>query len=100
MGTNVGTQALIWAPCSGYSADDVSPAAIIGKPLETMGQQSYGAVAAQAAMLAGLQFGKPRETVGRKAKTKGAKARFPRAKPARLLDTLHPKIIAKEENEP
>lgn len=54
MGTNVGTQALIGAPRSECAADNVSPAAIIGKPLETMGWQSYGVVAAQATMPAGL----------------------------------------------
>lgn len=36
-----------------------------GKPLETMGLQSYGATAEEtSAMLAGLRFSKPRETVG------------------------------------
>jgi len=67
---NCGT-AKLWGlkPAPGH----VSPAAIIGKPVETLGRQSYGAVAAKAAMLAGLRFSKTRETVRRKA-ILGAKA--------------------------
>ena len=47
-------------------------------------------------MLAGPQFSKPREIVGRKADMRGLKRGVSRAMPARLPDPLHPNVIAKK----
>jgi len=79
MGTNVSPS----FPGGKRRRGNVSPAAMTGKPLETMGRQSYGAKAVRTAMLAGLQLSKPRETVGRKANFRGLKRGPPRhASPA------------------
>ena len=63
--------AKLWGlrPCAQARGGDVSPAAIMGKPLETMGRKATGLRRRKPLCSPGCKnVSKPRETVGRKAK--------------------------------